>query len=255
MISDKFKIILICTFYNLLLEFWVWGIPGFITIILPISVFLMYLSYFSILEDLIVRFKLRDLDVLLIGFFYGIFQESFNTGSTFNNPNFFGLNIFNIIMADILWWGILQSIFALYFANKIVKKNQEEFEKMGILGWILAVGFNVLLFMGAFFGNKLPNAPLYNYIIILLTWLSIFIIIIIRIKKNQKKTLLKIEQIGFVDTLIKIQIFLCLIIGGFLVFIIGILTLYLFIIWSFITGIVYFSYIVKNKRFIGNLLV
>ena len=78
------------------------------------------------------------------------------------------------------------------------------------------------------------------------------IILVISIIKSKNQKLPKIEQISNINTIIKVQIILCFIMGAVLVFFIGIFTLYLFIIWSVITGVIYFIYITKGKRFVGN---
>jgi len=249
--SDKQKIILICTLYNVLLEFWVWGVGGFMTIVLPVSVFFMYLFYFCMLEDLIVRFKLRDYQVLLFGFLYGLFQESFNTGSTFNDPHFFGVNVFNIFMANVLWWGILQSVLALYFSNRIVDANQGEFGKMGPVGWIFSLGFNLLLLFGVVFEGLLPEAPAYSYYIIIVLMMGVALLFIISVIRNRDQEAIKIEKMGNIDAVIRLQLILCFIMGAVLRFFIGDLVHYLFILWSVFTGILYFFSIAKGKRFVG----
>jgi hypothetical protein len=89
MVSKKQKRIATCVGFNLLLEFWVHGVLGFLNYVLVISLILMYLSLFIMIEDLIIRFNLKDHHVLLLAFSYGLFQETFNTGNVFKNPQFF----------------------------------------------------------------------------------------------------------------------------------------------------------------------
>ncbi len=246
-INQKQKRILICVIYNLILEFWVHSILGFLNPVLTISLLLLYLSYFSMLEDLIVRYKLRDHHVLLIGFIFGLFHEIFTTGSVFNEPNFLGINIVILILANVFWWGILQSIFALYFANTLVERSEVD-KEMGPIGWILALSFNLLLFLGRFLEGTLPPGSVLGYIFSLII-MSVAVFLFIFIKKPEET--LEIESIKFIDILLKFQIALCLVMGFILIFFIGIIALYLFIMWSVFVGIVYIIYAIKRKRFIG----
>jgi hypothetical protein len=246
-ITQKQKRILICVIYNLILEFWVHSIIGFLNPVLTISLLLLYLSYFSMLEDLVVRYKLRDHHVLLIGFIFGLFHEIFTTGSVFNEPNFLGINIIILFLANVFWWGILQSIFGLYFANTLVERSEVD-RKMGPIGWILALTFNLLLFLGRILEGTLPTGSVIGYAIsLIIMGVAAFLFIII--KKPEEP--LEIDQIKVIDILLKVQIVLCLVMGMILIFIIGIIVLYLFILWSVFTGILYIIFAIKGKKFIG----
>lgn len=248
MVSQKQKVILSCTVFNLLLEFWVHGIGDFLNPVLTISLFLMYLSLFSIIEDLIVRYKLKDQHVLLISFIYGMFQETFNTGSVFNEPNFFGVNLLYVFMINILWWGILQSLLALYFANQIVKADSEFQKEMGPIGWILAIGFNILLLIGSILeGNLPPAAPLDYGICILFMVIALVVFIIIN-RHNEPK---QVEQNKIFNILLKIQIILCLIIGFAYIVIGYYIAVYLFMIWAVVIGILYIGFRAKGKPLVG----
>ncbi|TFG30759.1 MAG: hypothetical protein EU532_00265 [Promethearchaeota archaeon] len=246
-VTQKQKRILICVVYNLILEFWVHSILGFLNPVLTISLLFLYLSYFSMLEDLVVRYKLRDHHVLLIGFIFGLFHEIFTTGSMFTEPTFLGINIIILFLANVFWWGILQSIFGLYFANTIVERSEVD-KKMGPIGWILALAFNILLFLGRILEGTLPSGSILGYTLSLII-LGVAVALFIVIKKPEEE--LEIEQIRFINILLKVQIVICLVMGFVLIFIIGIIALYLFILWSIFTGIIYIIFAIKGKRFIG----
>ncbi|MFX0071826.1 MAG: hypothetical protein ACFFAO_12115 [Candidatus Hermodarchaeota archaeon] len=248
-ISKKQKRILICVIFNLILEYWVHSIIGFLNPILTISLFLLYLSYFSILEDLIIRFKLRDHHVLLVGFIFGLFHETFTTGSVFNEPFFLGINLFYLILANIFWWGILQSVFALYFANSIIERSEVD-KKMGPIGWILAIAFNILLLLGRVLEGTLPEGSVLGYTISLII-MGVALVIFILIKKPDE--ILEIERVKMIDILLKVQIIIALIMGSILIFFIGIVALYLFILWSLVIGVIYIILFLKDKRFVGSI--
>lgn len=248
--SPKTKLILVCVVFNLLLELWVHGIGGFLNPVLTISLFLIYLSYFIILVDLIVRFNLRDYHVLLIGFIYGMLQETLNTGSVFNDAFVLGVNPIYIFMANILWWGILQSVFAYYFAKTIVKDSEDEFNKMGLRGWMFAIGINVFFFGVLGIEDNYPDGTAVGYLVSLTLVVITIAIFVIEIKKKTKG-ILRIEHVRFVDTLMRIQIILCVVMGIMHTFILGIVALYLFLLWSVFTGIVYLTFALKGYRFVG----
>ncbi|MGD2249768.1 MAG: hypothetical protein PVF58_15270 [Candidatus Methanofastidiosia archaeon] len=245
MISKKQKRIAICVSFNVLLEFWVHGVSGFLNFVLVISLILMYVSLFIMIEDLIVRYKLKDYHVLLLAFSYGLFQETFNTGSVFNNPQIFGVNVFNIIMVNVLWWGIIQCLYSRYFAVQIVGESKKE-SKTSIYGWIFAIGFNMLLFLGSVFESHLPEGTSSGYIIsigLIISGLVAFFVL----KTPSEKPIRKLKVI---DTLIKINLFLCVFMGvlhGF----IGVGVIYFFVVWTFFLGLVYCFLRIKGMVFIG----
>ncbi|MFC2027588.1 hypothetical protein ACFLU3_02760 [Chloroflexota bacterium] len=197
-----------------------------------------------------MRLNLRDYHVLLIGFIYGMFQETLNTGSVFNDAFLLDVNPINIFMANILWWGILQSVFAYYFAKTVVKDTEDEFEKMGARGWMFAVGINVFFFMVLGIENNYPDGTAIGYLVSLILVVITIAIFVINIKKKAKG-IFRIEHVQFVDTLMRIQITLCVVMGIMHTFLLGIVALYLFLLWSVFTGIVYLTFTLKGHRFVG----
>jgi len=85
------------------------------------------------------------------------------------------------------------------------------------------------------------------FISLIILGVAVFLFIIIK----KPEAALEIEHIKFIDILLKVQIVICLIMGIFLIFIIGIIVLYLFIVWSVLTGILYIIFAIKGKKFIG----
>lgn len=246
MISKKQKRIAICVGFNILLEFWVHGIPGFLNAVLVISLIFMYVSLFIMIEDLIVCYNLKDHHVLLLAFSYGLFQETFNTGSVFNNPQIFGVNVYNIIMVNVLWWGIIQCLYSRYFAVQIVGKSKKE-RNPSIYGWIFAIGFNVLLFLGALFESNLPEGTRSGYAIsigLIITGVIIFSVLRTPTKKSVKK-------LKGINNLIRIHLFLCVLLGILHVFIGYEIIIYLFVIWTFFLGVIYGFYRIKGNIFVG----
>jgi len=142
LLSNRFKIIFLAIIFNLSFEYSMRGIHGFFKPVLPFILLGFYFTLYIMLEDLIVRFKLKNYQLVLAAFLYGIFPMAFATGVLFTNPQFLGINWGTLFYVGFLWWGILQAIFTFYFANRIVRRDWNH-PKMGKLGWVLAIGYNV----------------------------------------------------------------------------------------------------------------
>lgn len=230
------------------MEFWIWGPVGFLNPVLLISLFLIYLSFFSMLADLLVRFNLRDRHIILFGFFFGMFQEIFNKGSVFDDPNFFGVNLINIALINVVWWGLLQGVFALYFANHLIQFKKESAKKMGRIGWGLAVGFVLFMFLVNVLEKTLPSAPFIAYAISVSLMFASFLVFLLSDKNKPARV---IEKIKLVDILIIVQ-FVFSILTGFFHLVFGdTIATYLFIAWSIFMALIYVILRFKGKVLVG----
>lgn len=147
MISNRLRRILLATIFNLAFEYSVRGFYGFFRqAFYPLMLFGFYFTLYSMLEDLIVRFKLKNYQLVLAAFLYGIFPMAFATGLLFHQPQFLGINWLNLLYVGFLWWGILQAIFTFYLANRLVKRDWDH-PRMGKLGWFLAIFYNAVIFV------------------------------------------------------------------------------------------------------------
>lgn len=145
-INNRWKIILLAALFNLSFEYSMRGVGGFFKpAFFPIILFGFYFTLYSMLEDLIARFKLHNHQLVLAAFLYGIFPMAFATGAVFVNPQFLGINWGTLFYVGFLWWGILQAIFTFYFANRIVQRDWNH-PKMGKIGWFLAIFYNLIVF-------------------------------------------------------------------------------------------------------------
>ncbi|MHA1380941.1 MAG: hypothetical protein ACTSRG_21450 [Candidatus Helarchaeota archaeon] len=161
--KTRYKIALGCTLFNLILEYWIHGPPGFINPLLLISLFLLYSTYFLMVEDLILRYHLRDAQVFLIGFIFGAYTEIFSTGSVFGTGYFFGIDIFFFLIATVFWWGIPQAILTFYFANRYIEERDWDEDPMGKILWILAISYNVFMFLGSLSEVNAPPRDIFEF--------------------------------------------------------------------------------------------
>lgn len=140
-IGNRWKLVLLATFFNLSFEYAFRGYTEFLTRpFQPLFLFGAYFAFYTILEDLIVRFKLTNYQLVLAIWPLGLIPMALGTGVLFHQPLFFGINWVNLFFIELLWWGILQAILTFYFANRIVPRDWNH-PRMGKLEWLLALGY------------------------------------------------------------------------------------------------------------------
>lgn len=236
-----------CVIFNLVMEFWIWGAAGFLNPVLIVSLVLLYFSFCSMLVDLWARFDLPDYRIIFFGAFFGMIQETFGNGSAFNEPNFFGVNLINIFLINIIWWGLLQGVLALYFANRVVALEKKEALKMKWPGWALAVGFILFMILARILEKTLPNASLKAYMIgagITIVFLLIFLFLRIRPKPRA-------EKIKIIDVVIAVQFVISAIIGFLHLLFGNIMAIYLFLAWSLLLAIIYIIIRLRGRVLVG----
>lgn len=189
--NNHWKIIFVAAIFNLSFEYAFRGYSEFLARPLQtIFLFGTYFALYTILEDVIVRFKLSNYQLVLAIWPLGLIPMALGTGVLFYQPQLLGINWINFFFITFLWWGILQAIFTFYFANRIAPRNWDH-PRLGRIGWTLALGFLI----GGFVLIKImkppvsPGTPI-GYLI----WLILSIIPIVYLyydihkrKQQQKK--------------------------------------------------------------------
>ncbi len=242
--------VLICTGLNLLIEGWVHGFLGLINPILLIFLAFMYAAFFFILGTLIRRYRLTANQILLFGFLFGLYQEAFNTGSVFDpSPiNLFGINPTMLILANVFWWGILQSVMVVNFVHSKLGEIEPLSQNKRTGGWILSLGFFLFMLFVTIIEENFPPASLeaYSAVIIVLCLGSILLILsIYKNTKSAKEPLPKQKEIDnipgvrenpFLNKMFKIHLVLSVVMGVIAIFLTE-MTLLLFVLWSIVLGI------------------
>ena len=186
-LSNRLKIILLATIFNLSFEFAFRGFNFLNRPFLVIYLFGMYFTLYLMLEDLIVRFKINNLQLVLSTLLYGIFPMAFGTGLLFKQPQFLGINWVNLFFIGFLWWGILQAILTFYLATRIVKRDWSH-PRLGKMGWLAAIGYNLLaLRVSKRINPYLPPVQPTAYLIFCLIVLGIGVFLWQSIQKNRKQ--------------------------------------------------------------------
>lgn len=173
---------------------------------------LLYLTYFSMLEDLVIRHRLRDYQVLNVGFIFGLLHETLNTGSVFGNQAFFGLDLTLLLLVNIGWWGFLQSVLAMYFANRFSARDWEH-SRMGKVGWILSIGFNAFVLVAASLDPNHPEGGFSGYVTALT---AICLAVLLFWKTLRPRNIMPFSKSRLVDVIVVAQMVFCVIIGTFL---------------------------------------
>ncbi len=246
------KIVLGCIIFNLLLEYWVHGFLFFLNPLSSIPLVILYLTYFSMLEDLILRFKLKDYQILSFSFAFWVFYDIFIDGSIFLEAYFLGINPFNLIIIDIFWWGLIQTILTMYFANRFFERRDWNEETMGKLGWVLSFSWYFLLFWAGTLFNDNKRGTLTGYITGIVIFLIGIILFILCLKKGTQivsENNYSFNQSKLLDIISIIWIILCLIIGtlfsGALIVQIGAH------LWTLFMGIIIIIYRIRKRMSIS----
>ncbi len=141
-ISNGWKIVLIATGFNLLFEYSLRGANNVVEQpLLPPVLFTSYLTYFTILENLIVKYRLKDYHLMIASFFYGTIGVCFASGLAFTPPLLLGINWPSLLFVNLVWWGAIQAIVTFYVANRLAPRDWNH----GLLsktGWAVALFLN-----------------------------------------------------------------------------------------------------------------
>ncbi|NVM02363.1 MAG: hypothetical protein HWN67_08500 [Candidatus Helarchaeota archaeon] len=257
---SKWKMIIFCTFYNLLFEFSMRGISGFLDRFLAFWLFWVYFAFFNMVIHIAIISYGSERAVLASTATFGIIPATFVTGVVFINPDFTGLNTIILIIVLIVWWGILQTWFPLYMSGKLFGEQILD-GKLNKIGWILCLVYIAVFTLIAFTGAT--KGALHGYIISIIIFSLLFIWTFIEIwKANQvgKKELIDNEQNLFDSRLLEFGFYATVIIS----FISGLIlplfdkpigdphiypkSLWLMSIWSILLMIITLIYKLKEKK-------
>ena len=186
--NNRLKIILIATIFNLLFEYSLRGINNLmVQPVLPFILFSIYFTLFSMVEDLIVRFKLKDYHLMVLAFFYGTLYGALTSGIVFIRPSWFGVAWMPMILVNIAWWGALQGVVTFYLANLISPRDWDH-SRLSHKGWVICLTINVaavLLFQTT--GLIPTGTPLGRWSIFITALVSLLLFIFLLRRKSDHK--------------------------------------------------------------------
>lgn len=165
---NRFKIVFLAAGFNLLFEYSMRGFGGLFRRGFFLLLFL-YLSYYSLVEDLIVRYRITNRQLIVVAFCFGVVPEAFLTGVIFAPPLVLGVNILQFLFINIVWWWCLQGLVTFYFATRIVQRNWNH-RRLGTFGWGIRLaylgGVALLYFITS---PVLLKGPVIGYLVVFAT--------------------------------------------------------------------------------------
>jgi hypothetical protein len=181
--SNRVRIIGLCAVFNIRFEYSARGITEFShRPLFFLALFGIYLTFFAMVEDLIVRYRLKNYQIMMVAFLYGFVPEMFLTGNLFNEATsygffFLGISVKTIVIVNFFAWGIMQSLVTLYFANRIQVRDWEH-PRMGKVGWGLCIFYQVLVIVIARSNPYRPRGTPIAYVIAVSLMIVVAILII-----------------------------------------------------------------------------
>lgn len=170
--GGQWKLILTATGFNLLFEYSWRGVDSIMQEpLLLAALFILYASLFTILEDLVVEFRLRDYHLVVAAFFYGTIYEFLGSGALFYQPGFLDINWMTLIFANLVLWGSLQGVFTFYLANRVAPRSPRP-RVISRREWLLLLFLNFIALWGIRIqaGLTAPN---------LTQWIAFIVILVI----------------------------------------------------------------------------
>ncbi|MBN2016063.1 hypothetical protein JW766_04490 [Candidatus Dojkabacteria bacterium] len=143
------------TLFNILAEYAIRGIQNLFDMpLLPFMLFLNYFPYFLLLEHLIVRYKLNDLELALIANLFGMLWMLVGPSVIWFPPTVLGINWPRLLFVNLFWWVTIQTIIGFHIANRLVKRNWEitplsKKSSLFAFFWFVAVSFSFRFFAQA----------------------------------------------------------------------------------------------------------
>jgi hypothetical protein len=166
--GGQWLLILAATVFNLLFEYSGRGIGSIIQapIILP-ALFFLYFTLFTILEDLIVEFRLRDYHFVLAAFFYGTIYQFLAGGALFYQPGFLEINWLTFFFVNLVMWASLQGIFTFYLANRVAPRAPRP-RLLSNKGWAMALLLNFISLLLIRYQDNLPAPSRVQWIVLVI---------------------------------------------------------------------------------------
>jgi len=172
------------------------------------------------LEDLIVRYRLKNREIFLVAFLYGLFPITFLTRNLFNPDIYWGImilgvNLGTLIIIGILAWGVVQGMVTLYLANRLSPRDWDH-PRMGKVGWSLAIIYQLGMMIIAYFNPNAPRGTLMGHVVF-----GVLVIfsttLLVRTLRTPRPPIGSFEPSRVMDFLAFGSVFLFLVLGTFFI--------------------------------------
>jgi hypothetical protein len=167
-VGNRIAIAGIAAGFNLLFEYALRGLNNLARQpALPLILLAAYFSLFVMQDELIRRWRLKDYHLLVLAFTYGTVYQCLVSGAAFVEPSALGLNWGTLLFTVVVWWGFLQSVLALYIANRIAPRDWQV-RPLPWYGWAAALAVNlgvIVLFQRS---DLIPSGTPVGYVTMLI---------------------------------------------------------------------------------------
>jgi hypothetical protein len=157
---NRWNIVLAATGFNLLFEYSMRGINDLaLHPLLPLFLFGIYFPYFALLEDLITKYRLKDYNIIIAGFFFGTVFTLFVPATQFVEPQALGINWTAFLFINFCWWSMIQGVLTFYIATRLFPRdwNHTLLSRAQKTALLLTLVFVGLLYRISI--QKMPQAP------------------------------------------------------------------------------------------------
>lgn len=222
-LSNRFTIVLYCVVMNLMFEYMARGARSLSQPLFYLFLAGIYAAFFSILEDLIVRFRLTNLQIGLFAAFWSLYPTTFITGNLINPNTYFGLarplglNWGALLFIVLLTWPVLQSNLSMYFANRLQPRDWSH-PRMGPIGYAVALLYLAVMPILARSSRQveltLTPRAVFFVVLLMIVFLGLFAVTLYR-REPVEGPPPTFESLPFMDFLTFGSVILMLLLGTF----------------------------------------
>ncbi|MGQ9538106.1 MAG: hypothetical protein ACUVTE_00760 [Candidatus Bathycorpusculaceae bacterium] len=197
---NRWKTVSAATAFNMLFEYSMRGVNNLsVQPLLPFVLFTVYFSLYTMVEDLIAKYRLKDYHLIMAAFFFGTAYQFLVSGSALLQPSFLGVDWTNLVFVVVVWWGNLQSIVTFYFANRIAPRDWNH--RLSKKGWAAALIINCLMIMLFQFSGAIPKPAIPQLTIMLLVMASAAVLFTTALPKSISNSSPTFNRSRFMDFL------------------------------------------------------
>ena len=210
--TNRFKIVLVATVFNLLFEYSMRGTGlfqrGFFLL------FFLYFSYYSLVEDLIVKYRITNRQLIILAFCFGVIPEAFLTGVLFLPPLIVGVNMLYFLFINVVWWGCLQGLLTFYFATRLVRRDWNH-RRLSWFGWGIRLTYIGCVALSSFvYSPVLPKGPVAGYVVVFVT-IIVGVAYLYHVLRNPQQDVYTVHRSALLDLLSFASVCVFLILGTF----------------------------------------
>ncbi len=139
--NRRWRIVLVASFLAFFMEYSLRGINGLLRQPLVAAVvFANYFTYLALIEEFIGRFRLKDYQVWIMAQLFALIWQLLGVSGIYWPPFVLGINVYLLVLNNLIWWPTIQTLFALYVAHRVTPdadRSQPLLNRFGIAVFFL----------------------------------------------------------------------------------------------------------------------